>query len=276
MNSKLNPVHVTLLAIDTSTGSMSVALTRGGELLGELNSKADRNHSLYLVPHIQQVLSSAGLHSREVDAIAVGVGPGSYTGVRIGVTVAKTLAWTHQKALLSVSSLEALALGCMELSLVGDTADHQVSAWSSVLAQIAGMNEIIWVVPMFEARRGQAFTGLYHASAGKWGCLVPDGIRLMSTWCEELLKRISELEEAERPNRILITGETELHEETLQRFFQNWNGPAEIVACEMRARHIADIGYTRWKLGHVQEPHGLVPNYTQLTEAEVKWEAQKS
>jgi tRNA threonylcarbamoyladenosine biosynthesis protein TsaB len=276
MSSEFKPLQGTLLAIDTSTSSMSVALTRGGELLGELNSNAERNHSLHLVPHIQQVLASAGLHSRDVDAFAVGVGPGSYTGVRIGVTVAKTLAWTHHKVLLGVSSLEALALGCIESYKIGNEADRDTSVWNSVLAQIAGTNEIIWVVPMFEARRGQAFTGLYQVSSQHWSCLVSDGIRLVSAWTDELLKRAMDLQANERPSRILFTGQTELHEETLQKFFRNWTGPAEITTHDMRARHIADLGRHQWQLGHVQEPHGLVPNYTQLTEAEVKWEAQKS
>ncbi|WP_240421051.1 tRNA (adenosine(37)-N6)-threonylcarbamoyltransferase complex dimerization subunit type 1 TsaB [Paenibacillus periandrae] len=257
----------TLLAIDTSTSSMSVALTRDGELLGELNSNAERNHSIHLLPHIQQVLASAGLHSRDVDAFAVGIGPGSYTGVRIGVTVAKTLAWTHKKVLLAVSSLEALALGGVHTM--------RVSQSSAGKAPINELQEKVWVVPMFEARRGQAFTALYAAANQQWTCMATDGIRLMSSWSDELLKlAMDENRAAERPDRIIFTGETGLHEATIEQFCKSWTGSAEIVHHEMRARYTADLGRQQWKNGNTQEPHGLVPNYTQLTEAEVKWKAQ--
>jgi tRNA threonylcarbamoyladenosine biosynthesis protein TsaB len=133
------------------------------------------------------------------------------------------------------------------------------------------------VVPMFEARRGQAFTALYQAADQQWSCLVMDGIRLMSGWTDELLERaMDERRAAERPDRIIFTGETGMHEATIEHFLQKWSGAAEIVKHEMRARYIADLGRHLWEQGKTEEPHGLIPNYTQLTEAEVKWEAQKS
>ncbi|SFL72198.1 tRNA threonylcarbamoyladenosine biosynthesis protein TsaB [Paenibacillus sp. 1_12] len=276
MNNDQTILQGTLLAIDTSTSSMSVALTNGGELLGELNSNAERNHSIHLLPHIQQVLASAGLHSRDVDAFAVGVGPGSYTGVRIGVTVAKTLAWTHHKVLLAVSSLEALALGGVHTMMESQSNTVKVhTLGASALAQLDELQETVWVVPMFEARRGQAFTALYEAANHKWSCLATDGIRLMSNWSDELLERAMDMNGmAERPDRIIFTGETGLHEATIKQFCESWSGRAEIVHHEMRARYTADLGRQHWKNGHIQEPHGLIPNYTQLTEAEVKWQAQ--
>ncbi|NHN31962.1 tRNA (adenosine(37)-N6)-threonylcarbamoyltransferase complex dimerization subunit type 1 TsaB [Paenibacillus agricola] len=269
-----------VLAIDTSTSSMSVALTRNGELLDELNSTAERNHSIHLMPHIQQVLGSAGLHTRDIDAFAVGVGPGSYTGVRIGVTVAKTLAWAHRKILLGVSSLEALALGGLQASLA-DSSTNSTPARLSGLARIGEPNKKIWVVPMFEARRGQAFTSLYQAQnqapTQQWSCLAPDGIRLMAGWAKQLLElALDEKGTGSKPDQILFIGETGMHEETIHDFCQSWSGTAEIVNYEMRARHIADLGLNQWQQGIISKPHDLVPNYTQLTEAEVKWEAQKS
>jgi tRNA threonylcarbamoyladenosine biosynthesis protein TsaB len=257
---------------------MSVALTRGGELLGELNSKTERNHSIHLIPSIQQLLESAGLHPRELDAFAVGVGPGSYTGVRIGVTVAKTLAWTHGMALLGVSSLEALALGGCEAVTAGEGLTPEgAKSGGSTTAALGKLTETIWFIPMFEARRGQAFTGLYQASPEGWRCLVADGIRLMSAWSEDLLKRALHAEAgSEVPDRILFVGETELHTAVLQQFFDKWPGKSGIVNHEMRARHIAEIGRRHWQEGRIEPVHGLVPNYTQLTEAEANLLAKKS
>ncbi|TDF93872.1 tRNA (adenosine(37)-N6)-threonylcarbamoyltransferase complex dimerization subunit type 1 TsaB [Paenibacillus piri] len=270
---KMNAADGMLLAVDTSSSAMSIALTRGPELLGELNSKAERNHSIHLLPAIRQLLSDAGLHPRDLDAFAVGVGPGSYTGVRIGVTVAKTFAWTHDMALLGVSSLEALALGGGEAyfrEAAGDSGEANVSSAEEALGR---RNETVWFVPMFEARRGQAFTALYQASPQSWSCLVQDGIRLMSSWTEELLKRSAETASGEsaaaKPDRIVFVGETGLHTETLDRFFTAWAGPSGVVDHEMRARHIAQIGRRHWREGRIEQAHGLVPNYTQLTEAEV-------
>ncbi|PZE19612.1 tRNA (adenosine(37)-N6)-threonylcarbamoyltransferase complex dimerization subunit type 1 TsaB [Paenibacillus xerothermodurans] len=266
----------TLLAVDTSTSSMSVALMRGGELLGELNSTAERNHSIHLLPHIRQVLAEARLHSSELDAFAVGVGPGSYTGVRIGVTVAKTFAWTHGLALLGVSSLEGLALGAGETFIHSDQAAvDRADQVSSAITKLTRQHETMWIVPMIEARRGQAFTGLYQASHQGWTCKVPDGIRLMSVWADEILEQALKLPKDKQPDRILFAGETALHGEVLERFFGAWPGQSGVVAQEMRGRHIADLARRQWQAGHVENAHRLVPNYTQLTEAEAKLLSQK-
>jgi tRNA threonylcarbamoyladenosine biosynthesis protein TsaB len=281
MTSQSKAINGTLLAIDTSTSSMSIALTRGEELLGELNSKAERNHSIHLIPMIQQLLSSAHIQPHELDAFAVGVGPGSYTGVRIGVTVAKTFAWANSMALLGVSSLEALALGGGEAFLAGTEAILEMHAAAargcSAMEALCKQSETIWLIPMLEARRGQAYTGVYRASSKGWSCLAADGIRLMSTWCEQLLEKALQAGEGEAlPDRILFVGETELHAEALAKFFESWPGASGIVNHEIQARHIAEIGQSHWKEGRIEQAHGLVPNYTQLTEAEVNLLAKKS
>lgn len=265
-----------MLAVDTSTSSMSIALTKGKSLLEELTSKAERNHSIHLIPHIQQLLSSVGLSPRELDAFAVGVGPGSYTGVRIGVTVGKTFAWTHGMSLLGVSSLEAMALGGMEAYAAAEVAgeSRSPSVMLSALDHVCKDSGTSWIVPMIEARRGQAFTALYQVADNRWSCLEQDGIRLMSRWTEELLERTRTA--AKRPDRIVFTGETELHGEVLHRFFEEWDGEAAELPHEIKARHIAELGQVKWEAGYTEAPHGLVPNYTQLPEAEAKLLAKKS
>ncbi|MCS7463241.1 tRNA (adenosine(37)-N6)-threonylcarbamoyltransferase complex dimerization subunit type 1 TsaB [Paenibacillus doosanensis] len=268
-----------LLAIDTSTSSMSIALARGGALIGEMSSQAERNHSIHLLPQIMELLNENGLHPRELDAFAVGVGPGSYTGVRIGVTVAKTFAWAHSMSLVAVSSLETMALGGLEAYLLhqgvrsAETGDaRSLSALNTVCAQ---PETTTWIVPMIEARRGQAFTALYQAAGREWSCLVPDGIRLMSSWTEQLLAE-AEKPDGKHPDRIIFTGETALHGEVLQRFFAAWGAGASEVPHEIRARHLAELGVLRLKQGLLAQPHTLVPNYTQLPEAEAKLLAHKS
>ena len=97
------------LGIDTANTPISVALVKDGELLIEGTSAMAINHSLRAMPAIEELLEQAGLVPADIDAIAVSEGPGSYTGARIGVTIAKTLAWTLGKPLVGVSTLKALA-----------------------------------------------------------------------------------------------------------------------------------------------------------------------
>lgn len=81
------------LTLDTATTVMAAALMNGKELLGESNVYGERNHSVHVITELEGLLSEAGLTRDDVDGLAVGVGPGSYTGIRIAVTAAKTLAW---------------------------------------------------------------------------------------------------------------------------------------------------------------------------------------
>ncbi|CAG7653408.1 tRNA (adenosine(37)-N6)-threonylcarbamoyltransferase complex dimerization subunit type 1 TsaB [Paenibacillus allorhizosphaerae] len=272
-----------MLSVDTSTTSMTAALTLGDKLVGEISSKAERNHSLYLIPTLQRLMNEAGVRPKELAAFAVGVGPGSYTGVRIGVTVAKTFAWTHKLALMGVSTLEAIALGGADI-LTGQ-GDQGLASEDTVIAQggklraldgVSGQNsalqESVWVIPLIDARRGQAFTALYEACQAGWTCMAADGIRLSSEWVKELLDRTAE----SAPDRVVFAGEPELHREAIELFAEGWKGPVDVFEQGLRARYTAELGRRRWLRGETDDVFGLVPNYTQLAEAEAKLLANKS
>ena len=81
------------LALDTSTAVMAASVMEGHALLEERNERAERNHSVHVVPVMEQLLEASSTQPGQLDGIAVGIGPGSYTGIRIAVTAAKTLAW---------------------------------------------------------------------------------------------------------------------------------------------------------------------------------------
>ncbi|MBI4512315.1 MAG: tRNA (adenosine(37)-N6)-threonylcarbamoyltransferase complex dimerization subunit type 1 TsaB [Deltaproteobacteria bacterium] len=98
-----------LLALDTSTFTASVAVLSDGTILEERDAKV-RPPSESLLVLVRDALSSSGVTLRDLDAIACGVGPGSFTGLRIGLATAKGLCFAAQKPLVSVSSLAALAL----------------------------------------------------------------------------------------------------------------------------------------------------------------------
>ena len=124
-----------ILAIDTSALVASVAVIDEEKLLGEYILNSKKTHSQTLMPMIQEVLKSAELELKEVDAIAVAKGPGSFTGLRIGAATAKGLAYAAKKPLIGVSTLEGLAYN---LSFT----KYQVC-------------------PIMDAKRNQVYTAIY-------------------------------------------------------------------------------------------------------------------
>lgn len=277
-----------LLAIDTATSSMTVAVTEDGRVLKEINSHAERNHSIYLVPHIKQALAELGLQPADLSGIAVGRGPGSYTGVRIGITVAKTIAWALGLPLVGVSSLEAMAAGGGSALLGGQRPAEDASSVNQAT---------VWLVPLLNARRGQAYTALYafeHTEAGvsssgaaadgneqpgtlvtepSWQCLREDSIRLMEPWVEELLELARTSENP--PSVLAFIGETEGFIPLTERFrnqaaLDTSIKLVHVLPYEVQARFIGMLGGKRLASGEKDDPHLLLPNYAQLTEAEVK------
>lgn len=124
-----------ILAFDTSSRALSLALLEDKELLGETTFNIKKNHSITLMPTIDFLLKSLDLEPADLDRIAVAQGPGSYTGLRIAVATAKTLAHTLKIELVGVSSLLAL-----------------------VPEQVEGL-----VVPIMDARRNNVYAGFYQS-----------------------------------------------------------------------------------------------------------------
>ncbi|WP_059051238.1 tRNA (adenosine(37)-N6)-threonylcarbamoyltransferase complex dimerization subunit type 1 TsaB [Paenibacillus senegalimassiliensis] len=225
-----------LLAFDTSTSSLAVAVLEGGRLLAERNIYAERNHSAFLVTAISDCLAEAGLGKGELSGIAVGVGPGSYTGTRIAVTTAKTLAWSLKLPVYGVSSLAALALG----------------GWATASGQDAA------ALCLLAARQGVEPAGAARPAEG-----------LMDDWAGELARRLHELPPQERPAHVWCVGETSKHEAVLGSLASGFGELVKVVPYEMEGVWLGLTAVER--SGYPPEDvHALEPNYTQLTEAEVK------
>ena len=101
-----------ILAIETATLVTSVALATVDTLLAEITLQTKKTHSELLMPHISKILYMAGDQKTELKAIAVSIGPGSFTGLRIGLATAKTLAYALKIPLVGVPSLAGMAYGC--------------------------------------------------------------------------------------------------------------------------------------------------------------------
>ncbi|MBY7736775.1 tRNA (adenosine(37)-N6)-threonylcarbamoyltransferase complex dimerization subunit type 1 TsaB [Paenibacillus polymyxa] len=255
------------LTLDTATTVMAAALMNGKELLGESNVYGERNHSVHVITELERLLSEAGLTRDDVDGLAVGVGPGSYTGIRIAVTAAKTLAWAWGVPVTSISTLQALAWGGWNhgIEMKVQEGKHESANNDSSGAQAAD-----WIVPVLDARRGQVYTGLFTANSvndsGSPQRLEADAIRLMTAWTDDLLQRLEVLSVEERPAVIWLVGETTIHAETAERL-RAWS-ELRIVPYELEGKWVGRLGADKLLRQEYDELHTLVPNYTQLAEAE--------
>lgn len=99
----------TILSIDSATSSGSVALHEDGKMIGIQQYNIDKSHSSLLHVIIEQLIQNCGITMSDLDAIAVSAGPGSYTGLRIGVSTAKGLCFALEKPLIAINTLEAMA-----------------------------------------------------------------------------------------------------------------------------------------------------------------------
>jgi tRNA threonylcarbamoyladenosine biosynthesis protein TsaB len=118
-----------LLAFDTATDVATSALVDDGEVLGERSSRA-----VTLLEDVDALLRQAGKHTRDVEALAVGIGPGSFTGVRIGLATARGLALALGVPAAGVSTLDALAAGAPGAVPVIDARRHEIFVPGNVLA----------------------------------------------------------------------------------------------------------------------------------------------
>jgi tRNA threonylcarbamoyladenosine biosynthesis protein TsaB len=296
---RMSPEGLLVLALDTSTPVLAAALVRGDAVLACIQSPAERNHSAHVVPAVQQLLRDASVLPAQLDGIAAGVGPGSYTGVRIAVSVAKTLAWAWKLPIAGVSTLEALAVGAWREyagkegteALIGRPSSpppgsaslqSQAATGSSNAAAADGIaspappHADVWAVPLIDARRGQAYTALFAAGPEGWSRLEGDAIRLVSDWTRVLYERIEAAKVSERPSCLLFTGDLEKHEEgisMLESLLAGLSGAGPVVARQphvMDGRSVAWLGSRRLAGGEADDAHAFVPNYTQLAEAEAK------
>ena len=253
------------LALDTSTAVLAAAVMSEESLVAESNTRADRNHAVHVVQALKDLMENNEVTKEDIAGIAVGIGPGSYTGVRIAVTAAKTLAWAWGVPVAAVSSLAALALGGLG-AYVNETASAEKPHG---LPDKSGSR--YWVVPLMDARRGQAYTALFEGEEVSSGLrrMEPDAIRLVDSWGDGISSLLSKLHPSDAPEGILFVGDVEPHRQTLEKL-QKVQPEVEIhlLSYEMEGRYVGKLGAARLLQGEQEDIHTLLPNYTQLAEAE--------
>lgn len=225
---------MTVLAIDTSNQALGVALYDGNKVIGEYITNLKKNHSVRIMPAIQLLMKDCEQSPKDLTKIVVAQGPGSYTGVRIGVTIAKTLAWSLHLPLVGISSLEVLAAG-------------------------AGRYFNGAVAPIFDARRGQVYSGLYRYQNNELVTVQNDALVMMAEWAEKLKSTEKQI--------LFIGNDLNIHRPTIEEILGDQAIFAEVTENNPRPSELALLGKDK----PAEDIHSFVPNYIRMAEAEAKW-----
>lgn len=240
-----------ILSLDTSSLSGSVAILRDDLTLGVISTRADENYSSRMFRHLEFLLSDLSLKLDDFDVFAVSAGPGSFTGLRVGLTAAKGWAEVYRKPVVGVSALAAVAF--------------QAAGGSAVL------------VPALDARRGQVYFGVYQTTAKG---LALDGEEFVVT-PEEFAEKLGALAHSRDGGPdggksggvfTIVTPDAsvaELVSRLTPQFSTEFAG-LDIVSSVL-APSIGRIAHARALRGDVSDALTLDANYVRRTDAEMKW-----
>lgn len=222
------------LGIETANAPLSVSIVKEGKVVAEIVQNIKLTHSVGAMPAIEEVMKKAGITPAELDGIAVSEGPGSYTGVRIGVTLAKTLAWSLQKPLVGVSSLKVLA------------ANARVSNYP--------------VCALFDARRQNIYAGVYEGVT-----LTP----IIEDHHDHIDGLLTKLDALKRP--ILFVGtDVEMYFEKIKEVLGERAVRAPYTLDLPRASELVALAQQQ-ELPTIEAVHTFVPQYRRIAEAEANW-----
>ena len=219
-----------ILALETSAKSVSVAVTEDGVPLASSYQNTGLTHSRTLMPLLDAMLTSGGLELQDMDALAVAAGPGSFTGLRIGVSALKGLAWAAEKPCCGVSTLEAMARN---------------------LAHMDAM----------DARRNQVYNALFRARGGALERLTPD----RAIGIEELAKELADIS-AETGKIVVGDGAQLCYTGLLERGVSCTLAPAALRM--QNAVGVALCAEEMVHRGETTSARDLVPVYLRLSQAE--------
>jgi tRNA threonylcarbamoyladenosine biosynthesis protein TsaB len=226
-----------VLAIDTSSKTLSVALLEDELIRAEVFINADMNHSIKLLHAIKYVYEQASLKADKADFYVCTTGPGSFTGLRIGVSTVKGLAIATGKPVIGISSLDALAAN---------------------ITPPASLN----ICPMLDAQRGQVYTALYKISED----LLPLCIgKEQVADVESFLKGVTE-------NTIFLGSGAIKYAPVIKKTLADKFILAQERQCHVRAGMVGILGIKMFREGKASDPLTFAPNYLRPSEAERKFD----
>jgi len=212
------------LAIDTSTNTAGLALVQDNKVLEELTWECEQNHTVLLMPHLKYLLDKANLDLQTAECIIVARGPGSYNGLRVGITTAKTLAFSLGIPIIGISTLEVEAY------------------------QHAGTG--LPVCPIFNAGREEIATATYQQKKTQWRQVAEEHLTTIDDLCSETKAKT------------LFCGE--FAPVIVDRLTENLKEKAIIPAMGAglrRAGFLAELGLKRFQAGDYDNTVTLQPSY---------------
>ncbi len=230
---------MSILSIDTSSQVSSVAVLSAERVAAELSMQGALTHSETLMPHIGTALEMARVKKNELEGVAVSIGPGSFTGLRIGLAAAKMMAYALHIPLIAVPTLEALA-------------HHTIC-------------EGVRLVPMMDAQKGNVYAQEFAWEAGAEGLTLREAHPLVILPLSEVLAGL-----AESPQPVLLLGDA-LQKKTSTPLPSGVH-LAPIHARMPRAACVGLAALARLARGAVDDPVSIAPLYLRRSEAEVLWE----
>lgn len=222
-----------IIALESSAVCASVAVTEGEKLIAQSFQNSGLTHSATLMPMVSDLLKNAGLKLEDMDVVAVAAGPGSFTGVRIGVAAAKGLAWPGDKPCAPCSTLESMA-------------------WP--LAHIGGE-----ICAVMDARRSQVYAARFLAEDGKLTRLSEDGAVSLDELADQA--KISG-----KPQ--ILVGDGAL---LCYNGFQERGAPAQMAPPHLRDQSAYGVALCALRLageGKLVSAAAMVPAYHRLSQAE--------
>lgn len=211
------------LAIDTSTASAGIAISDRGNLIAELSWHSEQNHTVELVPNIDRLLKEYKLEIKMIKAIFIATGPGSFNGLRVGVSAAKGFALALNSPIVGISTFEVEAYPFANTKLP--------------------------ICPIHNAGRSEIATALY-IETNQWQCLRKEYI----TTFDELCRSIE--------SRTIFCGEIpqEIIEELQKRMIDLAIIP-DILTRTRKPRYLAELGWLRFSRLEINDPALLQPIY---------------
>ena len=222
-----------ILALDTATQSCSVAIIDDGSLLAELTRVDNKTHSRHLMDIIKIVCNLADLKAKDVDKFAVTIGPGSFTGLRIGISTIKGLAFSLGKPVVGVSSLDALAWQCAQSAYL--------------------------ICPLMDARKKEVYACRYRFIDNE---LIKDGNEKVASPAEAL--------RGIREPSIFIGNAVQIYRDKISAELGELAHFAAWGQHTIRASSIAWLSMTGFYRQQTDDVALLVPQYIRKPDAEVK------
>lgn len=231
-----------ILAIDTSESRGSVCLLKGAAIASSRSHETNADYSEWLLPAVEQVLRTAGVPMDAVDLFAVATGPGSFTGLRVGLTTVKAWAEVYGKPLIGISRLEAIA--------------H------------SRLTEHAFIAASYDAQRGQVFGALYHLQASRLHGLEDEMVISPAGFLDWVALHVGE----GRVSWASLDPELLTSLSAWQKRIENGDS---MTRCSSEvAPSIARLAAERAQTGNFSDPLELDANYVRRSDAEIFWKGR--